>query len=162
MAELKPGEEWDRGLSKHVDGLAKLEEPALKQQEVPTTGRIGPNSSAPTIEQTKQFVADADGFYQTGRYDLALKRTEQILNADPYNIEARKMQEKINKAVDDYGVDSYNETRSRCSRRRCRWAMTSPKAQHQPRRSSFGRTQRQSGTSDTVVRKGLSGDTAAR
>ena len=65
------------------------------------------------VEQVKQWFIDADGFYNTARYDLAFKRCEQILNLDPYNIAARQMQEKINKAMDDGAIAGYNEARSR-------------------------------------------------
>ena len=65
------------------------------------------------VEQVKQWFIDADGYYSTARYDLAFKRCEQILNLDPYNIAARQMQEKINKAMDDGAIAGYNEARSR-------------------------------------------------
>ena len=65
------------------------------------------------VEQVKQWFIDADGFYNTGRYDLAFKRCDQILNLDPYNIAARQMQEKINKGMDDGAIAGYNEARSR-------------------------------------------------
>jgi len=89
--------------------LARLEQPDYYNKT------IGPRFRG-TIEQVKQFFVEADGFYQSGRYDLALKRTEQILNLDPYNIAARKFQEKVNKAIDAYGIVSYNEARSRAVR----------------------------------------------
>ncbi len=89
--------------------LARLEQPDYYNKT------IGPKFRG-TIEQTKQYFVEADGFYQSGRYDLALKRSEQILNLDPYNIAARKFQEKVNKAIDAYGVVSYNEARSRAVR----------------------------------------------
>jgi general secretion pathway protein D len=64
------------------------------------------------VEQVKQYFVDAKGFFDTGRFDLAYKRCEQILNIDPYNIAARKLEEEINKKRTDYGVASYNHTRS--------------------------------------------------
>src|SRR3954468_10222311 len=64
------------------------------------------------VEQVKQYFVDAKGFYDTGRYDLAFKRCEQILNIDPYNIAARKMQEEINKKRENYAIEGYNHTRS--------------------------------------------------
>lgn len=89
--------------------LSRLEQPDYYNKTI--TPKFRGN-----VEQVKQFFVDAEGFYQSGRYDLALKRTEQILNLDPYNIAARKFQEKVNKAIDDYGIVSYNETRSRAVR----------------------------------------------
>ena len=48
------------------------------------------------VGQVKQWLADADSFYQSGRYDLAMKRYDQVLCLDPYNTAARKGQEKVN------------------------------------------------------------------
>src|SRR5438477_3397668 len=72
--------------------------------------------SPPFIEkvgQVKQLLTEADGFYQSGRYDLAMKRYDQVLALDPYNTAARKGQEKINNTKFKYGEEAYNETRSR-------------------------------------------------
>ena len=110
-------EQYDPRCKEAIVILAHLEEKDYYNKTITPKHRAN-------IEQVKQFFVDADGFYQTGRYDLALRRTEQILNLDPYNIAARKMQEKINKAIDDYGVMSYNETRSRLTRNvDLAWAM---------------------------------------
>src|SRR5437899_2379543 len=57
--------------------------------------------------------AQAKGLYQSGRYDLAMKRYEQVLNLDPYNTAARKGQERIDLTKYQYGVQGYNETRGR-------------------------------------------------
>src|SRR5690349_7189882 len=65
------------------------------------------------VEQVKQLLAEADGFYQSGRYDLAFKRYDQVLALDPYNTAARRGQEKINNTKYKYGEEAYNETRSR-------------------------------------------------
>src|SRR5437868_4218911 len=65
------------------------------------------------VGQVKQLLAEADGFYQSGRYDLAMKRYDQVLAIDPYNTAARKGQEKINNTKYKYGEEAYNETRSR-------------------------------------------------
>jgi len=65
------------------------------------------------VEQVKQLLTEADGFYQSGRYDLAMKRYDQVLALDPYNTAARKGQEKINNTKYQYGEEAYNETRSR-------------------------------------------------
>src|SRR6266480_410861 len=53
------------------------------------------------VEEVKQLLTDADGFYQSGQYDLAMKRYDQVLALDPYNTAARK------------GQEAYNETRAR-------------------------------------------------
>src|SRR5262245_39161699 len=65
------------------------------------------------VEQVKQLLAEADGFYQSGRYDLAMKRYDQVLALDPYNTAARRGQAKINNTKYKYGEEAYNETRSR-------------------------------------------------
>jgi general secretion pathway protein D len=65
------------------------------------------------VEQVKQLLAEADGFYNSGRYDLAMKRYDQVLALDPYNTAARKGQEKVNNTKYKYGVEAYDETRSR-------------------------------------------------
>jgi general secretion pathway protein D len=72
---------------------------------------------------TPEFVAEqqdvatllnqGEGYYNTGRFDLAVKRYEQVLAIDPYNIAARKGMEKVNKKRDTYYDAAYNETRSR-------------------------------------------------
>ena len=41
---------------------------------------------------------DAQGYYDSGRYDLADKRYGQILAIDPYNDAARKGQERVDLA----------------------------------------------------------------
>ncbi|MCE9609767.1 MAG: type II and III secretion system protein [Chthoniobacter sp.] len=86
--------------------LAHLEEPGYY---VKTSG---PEFIA-KVEKVKQLFIEAEGFYQTDRYDLAFKRCEQILNLDPYNKAARMMEEKISKARSDFNVVSYTEKRAR-------------------------------------------------
>ena len=65
-----------------------------------------------SVEQVKQYLREAEGFYQSGRYDLAFKRCEQVLNVDKYNIAARRMMEKIDNARERYADEAYNQTRS--------------------------------------------------
>jgi general secretion pathway protein D len=65
------------------------------------------------VEQVKQYLTEAEGFYQSGRYDLAMKRYDQVLNLDPYNTAARKGQERIDQTKYQYGKQAYNETRGR-------------------------------------------------
>ncbi len=73
---------------------------------------MGPNFIA-KVEEVKRLLDEADGYYNSGRYDLAFKRYDQVLKLDPYNTAARRGQEKINNTKDKYGVEAYNETRSR-------------------------------------------------
>jgi len=64
-------------------------------------------------DQVTKFLVEADGFYATGRFDLALKRYEQVLNIDRYNNAARMGMEKVNNQKSNYYGDARNETRSR-------------------------------------------------
>ncbi len=73
---------------------------------------MGPKFIA-KVEEVKQLLTEADGFYNSGRYDLAFKRYDQVLTLDPYNTAARRGQEKINNTKYKYGEEAYNETRSR-------------------------------------------------
>src|SRR6266571_5379370 len=65
------------------------------------------------VEEVKRLLTEADGYYQSGRYDLAFKRYDQVLNLDPYNVAARRGQEKIDNTKYRYGEEAYNETRAR-------------------------------------------------
>jgi general secretion pathway protein D len=89
-----------------VQLLANLEQPDYYNKTVT------PGSAADAEEVTK-LLYEADGYYQTGRYDLALKRYEQVLNIDRYNIAARKGMEQVNLQKSKYYGNAYNETRSR-------------------------------------------------
>lgn len=86
--------------------LAKLQTPGYLNQT------IGPKFIA-KVEEVKRLLMEADGFYKSGRYDLAFKRYEQVLVLDPYNTAARKGQEQINLTRYQYNQEAYNETRSR-------------------------------------------------
>ena len=65
------------------------------------------------VERVKELLAEADSSYQSGRYDLAMKRYDQVLCLDPYNTAARRGQEKIDNTKYQYGEEAYNETRGR-------------------------------------------------
>ena len=64
------------------------------------------------IEEVKELLREADGFYQSGRYDLAFRRYEQVLNLDRYNIAARRGMERVNRARQSYANSAYNQTRA--------------------------------------------------
>ncbi len=68
------------------------------------------------VADVQAKLLEAQGFYDTGRFDLAIKRADQVLDIDPYNSAARKMQEMANNSISKYGEDSYNEARSRAMR----------------------------------------------
>ena len=63
------------------------------------------------VEEVKKLIKEGEGFFATGRYDLAFKRCEQALNVDKYNIAARKLMERINNAREKYAEAAYSETR---------------------------------------------------
>src|SRR6266516_5289050 len=86
--------------------LAHLHQPGYFNKTI-TSAFIG------KVEEVKQLLTEADGYYQSGRYDLAFKRYEQVLNLDPYNVAARRGQEKIDNTKYHYGEEAYNETRAR-------------------------------------------------
>jgi general secretion pathway protein D len=89
-----------------ADLLAKLRTPGYFNRT------MGPKFLA-KVEEVKKLLTEADGFYASGRYDLAHKRYEQVLVLDPYNTAARKGQEKLDNTKYQYGEQAYNETRAR-------------------------------------------------
>lgn len=97
---------YDPNCRSAAELLAKLQTPGHFNQT------MGPKFIA-KVEEVKKLLADADGFYKSGRYDLAFKRYDQVLALDPYNTAARKGQEEINLTRYQYNQQAYNETRSR-------------------------------------------------
>lgn len=83
----------------------------INPQGFPDKGTMTPQQAA-RIEEVKKLIDEGDGFFSTGRYDLAFKRCEQALNIDKYNIAARRLMEKVNLARQQYAESAYNETRS--------------------------------------------------
>src|SRR5213082_4073980 len=73
---------------------------------------MGPKFLAKVVD-VKRLLTEAEGFYQSGRYDMAMKRYDQVLNLDPYNTAARKAEERTDLTKYQYGVQGYNETRGR-------------------------------------------------
>src|SRR5438477_885111 len=65
------------------------------------------------VEDVKRLLAEADGFYQSGQYDKAMKSYDKVLALDPYNTAARRGQEKIDNTKYQYGEEAYDETRAR-------------------------------------------------
>src|SRR5215510_2346762 len=65
------------------------------------------------VEEVKRLLAEADGFYQSGHYDKAMKSYDRVLALDPYNTAARRGQERISNTKYQYGEEAYNETRAR-------------------------------------------------
>ncbi|MEO6872133.1 MAG: Amuc_1098 family type IV pilus outer membrane protein [Chthoniobacterales bacterium] len=97
---------YDPNCRKALNLLAHLSEPGYYNKT------IGPKFIA-KVEDVKKLLSDADGYYGSGRYDLAFKKYEQVLNLDPYNVAARRGEERIDNTKTHYGEQAYNETRSR-------------------------------------------------
>ena len=97
---------YDPNCRQALDLLAHLQQPDYYNK---TTG---PKFVA-KIEEVKQLLTDAQGYYDSARYDLALKKYEQVLAIDPYNAAARHGEETIDNAKYHYAEDAYNETRAR-------------------------------------------------
>ena len=82
----------------------------MDPQGFPDRGTLTPRHVA-NIEEVKRLIQEGEGYYATGRYDIAFKRCEQALNIDKYNIAARRLMEKINVARQQYADSAYSETR---------------------------------------------------
>ena len=92
-------------------GPAKaLRSQLMDPQGFPDRGTLTPRHVA-NIEEVKRLIQEGEGYYATGRYDIAFKRCEQALNIDKYNIAARRLMEKINLARQQYTDAAYSETR---------------------------------------------------
>jgi len=92
-------------------GPAKtLRSQLMDPQGFPDRGTLTPRHVA-NIEEVKRLIQEGEGYYATGRYDIAFKRCEQAINIDKYNIAARRLMEKINAARQQYADAAYSETR---------------------------------------------------
>lgn len=100
------GDRYDPNCRPAAEMLAHLQQPGYFNRT------MGPKFLS-KVEEVKKLLSDADGYYNSGRYDLAFKKYEQVLNLDPYNVAARRGEEKINLTKTHYGEEAYNETRSR-------------------------------------------------
>ncbi len=99
-------DQYDPNCRKALDLLAHLSEPGYYNK---TMG----SKFIAKVEDVKRLLSDADGYYSSGRYDLAFKKYEQVLNLDPYNVAARRGEERIDNTKRQYGEEAYNETRAR-------------------------------------------------
>ena len=97
---------FNPGYKPAVQFLANLEQSDYYNKTVT------PEFAAQRDEVVKLLV-EADGYYATGRFDLAIKRYEQVLNIDRYNNAARAGMERVNNQKSKYYGAAYNETRSR-------------------------------------------------
>src|ERR1700719_3034782 len=97
---------YDPNCRPAAEMLARLQAPGTVNRT------IGPKFLS-KVEEVKRLLTDAEGYYNSGRYDLAFKKYEQILAIDPYNVAARRGEERIDLTKTHYGEEAYNETRSR-------------------------------------------------
>src|SRR6478752_3860241 len=97
---------YDPSCRKAQEMLAHMRQPGYFNKSV-DAGFIN------KVEEVKRLLAEADGFYQSGQYDKAMKRYDQVLTLDPYNTAARRGQERIDNTKYQYGEEGYNETRAR-------------------------------------------------
>lgn len=97
---------YDPNCRPAIEILAHLQQPGYFNKT------MGPKF-VDKVEQVKQLLADAQGYYDSGRYDLAFKKYEQALAIDPYNTAARLGEEKTDNTKYDYAREAYNETRAR-------------------------------------------------
>src|SRR5205085_1874459 len=97
---------YDPNCRPALEMLARLQAPGAVNRP------MGPKFLT-KVEEVKKILADGEGYYMSGRYDLAFKKYEQVLAIDPYNVAARRGEERINVTKTHYGEEAYNETRSR-------------------------------------------------
>ena len=102
---LRP--EYDPNYEPAIDLLQHLEDPEYYNQTV-TPKHIA------KVQQVKKYLLEGSQYYDTGRYDLAFKRYEQVLALDPYNDAARRGEERVDLAKARHGEKTgYPETRGR-------------------------------------------------
>ena len=102
---LRP--EYDPNYEPSIELLEHLEDPEYYNQTV------GPKHIA-KVQLVKKYLLEGSQYYDTGRYDLAFKRYEQVLSLDPYNDAARRGEEKVDLAKTRHAeTTGYQETRGR-------------------------------------------------
>jgi general secretion pathway protein D len=97
---------YDRNCRKAQELFANLRQPGYFNKTV-DAGFIN------KVEEVKRLLAEADGYYQSGQYDKAMKSYDRVLALDPYNTAARRGQERVTNTKYQYGEEAYNESRAR-------------------------------------------------
>ncbi|PYI92764.1 MAG: type II and III secretion system protein [Verrucomicrobia bacterium] len=97
---------YDPNCRPAAEMLARLQAPGTVNRT------MGPKFLS-KVEEVKKLLVEAEGYYMSGRYDLAFKKYEQVLAIDPYNVAARRGEERLDLTKTHYGEEAYNETRSR-------------------------------------------------
>lgn len=85
--------------------LARLEAPDYFNKTV-TPGFVS------KVELVKKLLVEAQGLYDSGQFEDALKKYEEVLQNDRYNIAARRGMEQVNLARMRVTDTAYNDTRA--------------------------------------------------
>lgn len=64
------------------------------------------------VEAVKKLLLEGQGLYDSGRFDEAFKKYEEVLRMDRYNIAARRGMEQVNVERSRVAGVAYNETRA--------------------------------------------------
>jgi len=64
------------------------------------------------VEQVKKLLVEAQGLYDSGRFDEATKKYEDVLRLDRFNIAARRGMEQVDLARTRVAEAAYNDTRA--------------------------------------------------
>ncbi|MFM8888183.1 MAG: Amuc_1098 family type IV pilus outer membrane protein [Chthoniobacterales bacterium] len=64
------------------------------------------------VEQVKKLLVDAQGLYDSGRFEAATNKYEEVLRLDRYNIAARRGMEQVDLARTRVAEAAYNDTRA--------------------------------------------------
>src|SRR3977135_602358 len=91
---------YDPNCRPAAEMLARLQAPGTVNRT------MGPKFLS-KVEEAKKLLIDAEGYYNSGRYDLAFKKYEQVLNLDPYNVAARRGEERIDNTKYKYNEEAY-------------------------------------------------------
>jgi len=85
--------------------LARLESPDYFNQTI-TPGFVA------KVEEVKTLLVEAQGLYDSGRFDESVAKYEAVLRLDRYNIAARRGMEQVNVARSRVADAAYNDTRA--------------------------------------------------
>ena len=85
--------------------LARLEAPDYFNKTV-TPGFVS------KVEEVKKLLLDAQGLYDSGQFDEAMAKYENVLQLDRYNIAARRGMEQVNLGRSRIADAAYNDTRA--------------------------------------------------
>ena len=80
------------------------------------------------VEQVKQLLSEAEGLYESARFDAAFNDYQKVLNLDPENTSARLGMERVDKQRSSYAETAYTERRSEMITQVAReWELPVPK-----------------------------------